>query len=161
MKQNDSLFLAIGGVAIIASAAVIGLAQFSHAHSGLQHSGQQTAALSPTTMTAHPSGNAARASQSFKDGTYSASVQYQVPSGTNAITANVAVKHGAIASVKTSSNYTDSESQWYINDFESSINADAAGQPLASYSPSRIGGASLTTWAFDNVLDQIRTNAKA
>ena len=49
----------------------------------------------------------------------------------------------------------------YISGFESSVNSSASGQSLATYSPSRIGGASLTTAAFDDALDTIRSQAMA
>ena len=56
--------------------------------------------------------------------------------------------------------YSDSESAMYVGSFESSVSRDAAGQSIASYRPSRIGGASRTTNAFDQALADIATQAK-
>jgi len=47
----------------------------------------------------------------------------------------------------------------YISRLESALKDTVPGQDLASLSPSRIGGASLTTYAFDQVLDTIRSQA--
>lgn len=47
----------------------------------------------------------------------------------------------------------------YIQDFESALNSAVVGQNLSGASFSRIGGASLTTSAFNDALDQIMTQA--
>lgn len=70
-------------------------------------------------------------------------------------------KNGKITAVTTKNSYSDHESGRYVDSFESSFSSDATGESLASYSPSRIGGASLTTHAFADVLDQIRSDAAA
>lgn len=66
-----------------------------------------------------------------------------------------------ISSVTTSDNYTDRESGMYVSSFEGSVSSDATGQSIGSYSPSRIGGASLTTSAFNEAITNIATQAKA
>lgn len=91
--------------------------------------------------------------------TYSASVLYSVPRSSNSITVTVGVTDGVISSVSTENSYTDHESGRYISRFESDLQTDAVGQSLSTYSPSRIGGASLTTQGFSDALSQIRTEA--
>ena len=96
----------------------------------------------------------------YKDGTYTASSRYHVPhGGTNTMSATVTIASGRITAVKTNDTYTDGESAMYVDSFDTSANSSVVGTSLANASFSRIGGASLTTSAFDSVLDTIRTQA--
>ena len=96
---------------------------------------------------------------SYKDGTYTKSINYRVPNGTNSLTVTMVIKNGLVDSVKTSSNYADYESQYYISGFENSINTSVKGKQLSSLSIGRIGGASLTSNAFNSAIKSIRTDA--
>ena len=49
----------------------------------------------------------------------------------------------------------------YIDSFVSAVQNAVVGKGVDGLSPSRIGGASLTTQAFDDALATIRTDAKA
>ncbi|MCA9346461.1 hypothetical protein KC960_03140 [Candidatus Saccharibacteria bacterium] len=95
----------------------------------------------------------------YKDGTYTKTIDYRVPNGTNSLTVTMVVTNGAVDSVKTTSNYTDYESKYYISGFENSINTAVKGKKLSSLSIGRIGGASLTSNAFNNAVKNIRTDA--
>lgn len=166
MTTNDSIFLGLGTIALVASAGVIGVKVFStNADQTTQTTSSVTSSTSSGSGTSSSTNSATDSSSSsnatYADGTYSATVSYQVPRGNNSLTATVTISGGEIASVDTANSYNDRESEWYINDFESSLSSDATGESLASYSPSRIGGASLTTWAFNDALDQIRSDAAA
>ena len=79
---------------------------------------------------------------------------------TNSISVKVTLSGGKVTDVSVSDDYSDHESQMYISRFESALKDTVPGQDLASLSPSRIGGASLTTYAFDQVLDTIRSQAQ-
>lgn len=181
MKKKDALFLGIGAVAIIASAAVVGFAvmntnsddtsastssasvtKSSASSSTDDTSSSSSSDDSASTSSDSSSSDGSASSSSYKDGTYSATVIYSVPKGdTNSITASVTISGGEITAVTSDNSYTDHESGQYISRFESSLSSSATGQSLADYSPSRIGGASLTTSAFADVLDQIRQDAAA
>lgn len=167
MDTRNKIFTIVGAVAITAAAGIGGFVLFATPDK------PRTSAVSApvvSTVKSSPSADTA-ASQAasgmghmngLKDGTYTASTSYFVPhDGQNSVNATVVVSGGTIASVKATGNYTDGESAMYVDSFNSSVESDATGQPLASYSPSRIGGASLTTAAFDSVLDAIRTKARA
>ena len=95
----------------------------------------------------------------YKDGTYTKTINYRVPNGTNTLTVTMVVTNDAVDSVKTTSNYTDYESKYYISGFENSINTAVKGKKLSSLSIGRIGGASLTANAFNNAVKNIRTDA--
>ena len=115
-----------------------------------------------TNTTATTSSGDSSSATSYKDGTYTASSSYNVPhGGQNSIKATITISGGKITAASATNSYTDRESAMYIDSFNSYVNSDATGQSLAGYSPSRIGGASLTTYAFSNAIDTIRAQAKA
>lgn len=176
MKKKDALFLGIGAVAIIASAAVVGFAVMntndtddtnlaansSVSSAATNNSSSSSSTSSDDTSTNSSNSSTSTSSESYADGTYSASTDYEVPRGaTNSITASITVANGKITSVSVENSSVDHESSRYIDDFESGVSSSATGKSLADYSPTRIGGASLTTSAFADVLDQIRQDAAA
>lgn len=81
-------------------------------------------------------------------------------SGHNSLSATITVAGGTITAVTVNNNYSDHESGMYVSDFESAILSSVKGQSLANVSVSRVGGASLTSEAFNSVLDTIRSDAK-
>ncbi len=97
---------------------------------------------------------------SYKDGTYKASTSYRVPHGTNSIEATVSIKDGVIESVDVTDDYSDRESSMYISSFESKVQSVVKGKSISSISVGRIGGASLTSSAFENVLSDIIVEAR-
>lgn len=167
MDTKNKVFIVIGSVALIATAGISGLGLFAGSSLGkgaTGHSSSSTANAAATTSAGNPSmGNSGGSMKgvAYKDGQYTASSDYYVPGGQNTVSATVTVKNGTIASVTANDNYSEGGSAYYIYSFESSISSAASGQPLNGLSLSRVGGASLTTIAFDNVLDTIRSQAGA
>jgi len=164
MEPKQKVFVTIGTVAVIAAASIGGLALFKspETSSALSTTSSQTSS-SPSTSSTSPSTTSSSSSTgTYKDGNYTNTVSYNVPhGGSNSIAVTLVVSGGKITSVKTNNNYSDGQSSYYISSFESSVSSDASGQSISSYSPSQIGGASLTTYAFSNVLDNIRSQAAA
>ena len=169
MDNRNKLIMVVGTIALVASSGIGGYLLFttkdspSNSPTATSTQIENTAAnTSPATTTVTPSSTATpTTSTGFKDGTYTASTNYSVPHGSNTIKATVTINSDKITSVTASGNFTDSESSFYVDSFNSSVNLDASTQLLSAYSPSRIGGASLTTAAFTDVLDTIRRDAKA
>lgn len=167
MEAKQKIFVTLGTVAIVATAAIGGLALFKapQTSSAQSTSSSQTASspsASSATSSTTSSGSSTTSTGTYKDGTYTNTVSYNVPhGGSNSVAVTLVISGGNITSVKTNDNYTDSQSGYYVSSFESSVSSDATGQSLANYSPSQIGGASLTTYAFSNALDAIRTQAAA
>ena len=173
MDTKNKIFTVVGSVALLAVSVVGGYALFSDkantttasvatSSASTNTSSSSSVAAVSTTPASENSTAAAKTTTSYKDGTYTATVRYNVPHGAqNQIALTLTVAGSKITAVKTSDNYTDRESGMYVNSFESSVSSDATGQPIASYSPSRVGGASLTTMAFSDAIDQIRTAASA
>lgn len=169
MDTKNKLFAVVGTVAILATSGIVGALLFTQqdkpattpVSSQTNTPSESPVTPTPTTSTTTTTTNSTASTGSYKDGTYATTVQYAVPhGGQNSLTATVVISSGAIRSVTATNNYTDHESAMYIGDFQSMVSADAAGQSLADYSPSRIGGASLTTAAFDDALTTIRNDAK-
>jgi major membrane immunogen (membrane-anchored lipoprotein) len=168
MEAKQKIFVTIGTVAIVAAASIGGLSLFKSPQTSSAQSttSSQTALSSPSTSSTTPSttasGSSTAATGTYKDGTYTNTVNYNVPHGaSNSIAVTLVVSGGNISSVKTNNNYSDGQSSYYISSFESSVSSDASGQSLANYSPSQVGGASLTTYAFSNAIDNIRSQATA
>lgn len=164
MKQQDKLFMAVGGGVVTALAVITGIYLFGGNESSTGSNPQSavsSANTSDTAASAADSQVAATSTTSFKDGTYSASVDYFVPHGSNTLTANVTIKDGKITAVTANDKYSDNESAMYIDSFENTLQSSVVGRDIGALSLSRIGGASLTTQAFNDALNTIRNNAKA
>ncbi len=164
MKPKEKMFMVVGTVAVMASSGIIGYSLFvtpdatANGTSSAQSSSTQT-----VTSTSNPAQSTATSptSSSYKDGTYSGKASYMVPHGHNSISVTVEIKDSKIVSASAQHDYTDHESGMYVDEFDSSLDTAVTGESVESLSPSRIGGASLTTDAFDNVLDTIRSEASA
>jgi len=176
MNTATKIIVSIGSIAVIATAGIGGflLATKNDAASAIATTTSSvtpastavatTTPTSDTTSTAvTPASTPTTANTSgYKDGTYTANTSYRVPhGGSNTISASVTVSGGKITAVTANDNYTDGESAMYVDSFESSLSSSVVGTSLANANFSRIGGASLTTSAFDSALDTIRTQATA
>jgi len=171
MKQQDKVFIIVGSTAVLVAAGITGAWLFGKTDttSSAVAAGSSTAATQSTTAstTATPatttsSSSSATSSSGYKDGTYKATANYYVPHGaTNSLTASVTISGGKVSSVTVNNNYSDQESSMYIDSFVSAVQNAVVGKGVDGLSPSRIGGASLTTQAFDDALATIRTDAKA
>jgi uncharacterized protein with FMN-binding domain len=96
----------------------------------------------------------------FTDGEYTATASYIVPRSSNSITVNVTIKNGFITSVTTTNEYSDDQSGHYINSFQSEISGAVVGKKINAANVSRLGGASLTSTAFNSSLFKIVSAAK-
>jgi hypothetical protein len=97
----------------------------------------------------------------FKNGTYKYIQNYDVPKGgQNTLIAEITVENDTVTAISASSTFEDRDSVPYINGFKSSVNGAVVAKKLASLSVSRIGGASLTSGAFANVISKLQSEAK-
>ena len=173
MRPTDKIFLGIGTVAVVASATFVGITLFTKTDAPAETSSPSTNSSSTTTSSTStsststppdtsstPTQSSSSTTTSYKDGTYTAAVSYRVPHGSNSLSTTLTLKNGTIATVKTSSDYTDHESAQYISGFTNRLTAQVAGKLLQDFAASRIGGASLTTEAFLATLDTIKNDAK-
>lgn len=164
--------MTIGGGVVTALAVATGVYLFGSSETATNQSAAPSSSTSSdatasasdagsTSSTNTVSSTTASATASYKDGTYSANTSYYVPHGTNNLTAKITVQNGKITAVTVNNDYSDNESGMYIDSFEAAIKNAVVGQDIGSLSLSRIGGATLTTQAFDDALATIRNDAKA
>ncbi len=179
MDAKNKVFVVIGSIALIATTTVGGYTLFTNKDSVATNTSStvsnQSTPSSTVASTAAATSTAATSTSTttdqtaatvnatgYKDGTYTAKSSYSVPEGgQNSISATITISDGKITSISASDSYSDRESSMYVSRFESSVSSDANGQSIADYSPSRIGGASLTTDGFSSVLDTVRSQAQA
>ena len=98
----------------------------------------------------------------YTDGTYNATKSYRVPEGhTEEITVTLTLTGDVISGLAVDTVATNDESQEYQAGFDSSIQDEVSGQDLDDADVSRLSGASLTSSAFNDLLDAIRGEAQA
>ncbi len=165
MNNSQKIFTIIGSIAVVAAAGIGGYKLFVTPDTATTSPSPSVAAVQSSSTTeaqsSTPTTTASTAS-SYKDGTYNAQASYRVPhGGSNTVSAQVTVAGGKVSDVTVNDSFTDGESESYVSGFESEIKSTVKGQSLADVSVSRVGGASLTSEAFNAVLDTIRNDAKA
>ena len=119
----------------------------------------------PTTNTSKPSTPAPAApkpapaiTNDYRNGTYSTQVSFQTPDGTYQISVNLTIANDKIT-VSTVSFGPKGARDGYSKRFSNSYQSVIIGQDLGSASLTRVGGASLTTRAFNNAIISIRRQA--
>jgi uncharacterized protein with FMN-binding domain len=122
-----------------------------------------TTTTTPTTTTAQTTTPTPTVvTLAYKNGTYDATSSYYVPGGQNSLSVTLTISGDKVTAVKTSSTVDSYESQRYVDRFNANISSAVVGTSLSdSANQSRVGGASLTTSAFDDAITQIMNNAKA
>ena len=166
MRTQDKVFVTVASVIVIAGAGYTGYALFVTKDTDTTKTPTTTATdsasstTSPTTSQQSSSGSST--DTTYKDGTYSETTNYSVPHGdTNSVTVKLTVANGTVTAVSVSHDYADHESAEYIDMFDQDIQSAVVGKSLNGLSISRVGGASLTSSAFDDALDTIRNDAQA
>lgn len=173
MKQQDKVFMIVGSTAVLIAAGVTGVWLFGK-QDPVSNTSTSSTATDPTAATAgtattdststpavSTTTSSPTSSTGYKDGTYKTTANYVVPHGaSNSLTASVTISGGKVTAVTVNNDYSDQESSMYIDSFMSSMQSVVVGKSVDGLSLSRIGGASLTTQAFDDALAKIRTDAK-
>lgn len=159
MNSSNKTFLAIGVTAVIGAATIGGYSLLGSGSASDASTATGSSQAASSTIGDTPV-QLAEPTSTYKNGTYTASVSYRVPGGdTNTITTTLTIGDDTISTVEASNDYADHESEKYTSSFTGQISTVAAGQPITT-SFSRIGGASLTTEAFNQTLADIATQAK-
>jgi cytoskeletal protein RodZ len=98
----------------------------------------------------------------YANGTYSSTLPYKVPEGGNeSITVSLTLKDDVVTSMTYSASGNKEESQKYQGRFGKSVEALVIGEPISGISLSRVGGASLTSRAFNKAVLEIQAEAQA
>lgn len=126
--------------------------------SGSTNSNQDTSkdpvATTPPTNPTVPKGE-------LKDGTYTESITYTVPrGGQEKITTTIKLSKGIIEEIKNDLVATSRDSREYQSGFESRIKSETLNKKIDDLDLSRVGGASLTTEAFNQVVNSMLNKAR-
>ena len=117
----------------------------------------------PATPSNNPSQNQAKTTvntpSSYRDGSYSSTINYSVPRSTETITVTINLSGGAISSVSTQNSAVRGDSKFYQTDFANSIAGQVSNKKIDTINLSAVGGASLTTDAFMQALQNIKKQA--
>ncbi len=98
----------------------------------------------------------------YADGTYSASGTYTVPRGdVEPITVTLTLENDKIVSYTVNTEATNGTSAQYQERFDRAIDEAIEGTDLDEADVSRLGGASLTSDAYNNLLEAIRNEARS
>ena len=108
-----------------------------------------------------PSAAPSSAASGLKDGTYSATGDYQSPGGPAQIGVTVTLKSGTITAVKIAPKAADATARQYESQFASGIDAVAVGKPIEGLKVGAVSGSSLTGQGFEKALAAIRSKAGA
>lgn len=100
-------------------------------------------------------------STGYKDGTYSATGNYQTPGGRESIDVTVTLSSGAITDATVEQNARGGEAEEYQNKFVSSFKSQVVGKKIDEVSLSRVAGSSLTPNGFNSAIKDIANQAKA
>lgn len=110
---------------------------------------------SPTPATPPPS--APVDTNRYKNGTYQTSNSYRTPEGTYTMTVGITIIDDTITASTLSFAHGGKDS--YSKRFGSGYQSNLIGKDIDTANLSRVGGASLTTRAFNTALDSIRSQA--
>lgn len=162
-RSNNKIIV---GVIIIAAVVLIAVAasMFSKKEEATsQIDNASTSQDSNDTVVPGGSSNkdAANSGVTYKDGTYVVSDTYSSPGGIEDIKVTLTISGNSISDVSVVQEANNDESAEYQQKFQQGYKSKVVGKSLSSLELSRSSGASLTTNAFNDALEEIRTKAKA
>ncbi len=96
----------------------------------------------------------------YKDGSYTATSNYFVPHGSEAIKVNATLQSGVVASISVSNSENDFDSASYQESFSTAYKSHVLGKKINGLQLDVIAGASDTTQAFNEALSRIASKAQ-
>lgn len=166
-KRQTAITIVIGvfGVGIIGT--ILGILVAGTALKNVQGTTQRPdTTIHPSTAessnnSSGPGNSSSTTASSFKDGTYSASVNYIAHRHNESIQVTLKIKDNIISSSELEQSMSDRESQQYQTEFEQLYKSRVVGKKLDQVSISRIAGASDTSEAFMTAVRQIQNKAQS
>lgn len=95
----------------------------------------------------------------YADGTYTATGQYQAPSGTESVEVTVTLEDEIITDVQVVGHATDPEAKQHQAEFISGIANEVVGKDIDELQVSRVAGSSLTSGGFNAAIETIKADA--
>ena len=96
----------------------------------------------------------------YKDGTFAAQSNYRVPHSVETIKVTLVVKNGVVTDSQVQNSEGDGTSAMFQESFASEYKSYVVGKNLAALNLDVVAGASDTSYAFDQALDSIRSQAQ-
>jgi uncharacterized protein with FMN-binding domain len=106
-------------------------------------------------------GDTTTGSGTYTDGTYSASGDYQAPSGTETVEVTITLSDNTITDVEVVGDATDPQAKLHQGEFISGIAGVVVGKNIDSIQVDKVGGSSLTSGGFNSAVDAIKADAEA
>ncbi|MGX5681959.1 hypothetical protein [Schumannella luteola] len=97
----------------------------------------------------------------YKDGTYSASGQYQSPNGTETLDVTITLQDDIITAVEVVGEGTNPNTIRYQGEFIGGISAIVVGKDIDEISVSKVAGSSLASGGFNAAVETIKADAAA
>jgi len=96
----------------------------------------------------------------YKNGTYTATVDYFVPHGSEEIKVSLTLQNDTISDVSIQNSENDFDSARYQEDFSAIYKTHVVGKAVGGLQIDALAGASDTTAAFNDAINQIASQAK-
>lgn len=166
-KPNNNKQKAVAGlVALVVIALLAGGVTAYNAQQSTQTSTSISKTPSVTNSSPAPAGNEVTTTPSataktYKDGSYSASTTYFVPSGSEDIKVTLTVRSDVITDSQVEHSGKDRESKIFQQEFSEGYKSQVVGKSIKDLQLSSISGASDTSRAFEEALEKIRSQAQA
>ena len=160
LEQGSLRFRRIAAISggLIGVAALAGCAPAAGSSTTDDPSAGSSAAASTPASTDDSSG---AVSATLKDGSYSATGDYQSPGGASAVAVTLTLKSGTITALKVVPKAENATAQQYEAQFASGVNAVAVGKKIAGLQVGAVSGSSLTSQGFETALAAIQKEAAA
>lgn len=97
----------------------------------------------------------------YADGSYSATGDYQAPSGTESVEVTITLEGDAITAVEVVGDATDSQAKIHQGEFISGIAGVVVGKDIDTIQVDKVGGSSLTSGGFNKAVEEIKAEAAA
>lgn len=167
MDNKNTATKAVIGITIVVVIALLGVvgAKFSQGDDE-QISKNADNTLNETTSSATAQTNAnstinqSSNTDTYKDGTYAKTVNYQSPGGIESISVTITVSGGTVSNATISQEANNRDSEEYQSSFRKNYQSKVVGKKLSELNLSIVSGASLTTEAFNDGLNDVRSQAK-
>ncbi|MEN9649435.1 MAG: hypothetical protein RL094_402 [Candidatus Parcubacteria bacterium] len=102
-----------------------------------------------------------KSTQSYKDGTYTASGSYKSPAGAESIDVSLVLKGDVVTDATVTAKAINPISKDLQAKFISGFKAQVVGKSIASLKLGNVSGASLTPIGFNNAVEQIKVKARS
>ena len=114
----------------------------------------------PASASSAVSADSTDTAQTYKDGTYSATGNYDSPGGNESIDVSITIRNNTVASTSAQSGANDPTAEQFQADFIGGYQSMVVGKNINTIHLSHVSGSSLTSQGFNDALAQIRNQAK-